>query len=1091
MQILSTQSKHSSSRAQRWSWALVLACGLMLGYYVQQTYFSPKQHQYQLDFGDAQWIEPPQVSPIAYFRTKVFLSVRPEQAWLEVAAPDNYEVIVNGRSIGKAASVKTRVAGIYDIKRRLKVGTNVIAVSVSRTSYPGSAQLLLRGFIKEPGGRVTSLLSDEQWRVTTHKGIVEGSEEWTSPLVQDQLWPNAQRSIINGKRVSIAWVDTNPLLLQLPTSGSWIMAGNAGTEAVFSTTINADHARQETWIQLAASGDVDLLVNGHVITPAIPSSAHGRALPHLAAPAASPSQSGEEMQPGVGVNAIKPPSTTASTPSQSQSTGETQAGDNSKGSEAPRKTTTPLVEPTVLSAYDISYWIRRGSNAIVVAVRADHIPATLFANGFIVRKDGTTARFETNSAWQTGDQAAINQSLQSQRPVEFGKDGSAPWGYLTQDLARPIDHSGLAALAKCFMVIWLTAIVVVVVWLLVAAITADRRREPLARARSRDALFHGPITLGLVLLMLPNYDLRFPTGWSFQPKFVVGAILALLAVRLLHFWANRRTAFHLRSRVAQLGQTDFRAALPYLLLIAVMLLGLGLRYHGLAYMSFDHDEMGLITKCKGIYRLGFPYGVYAGQVRWATTYEACYYPLALSGLIFGFSEWSMRLPACLMGTLSIGIIALLGRRLFNWRVGLFAAFVYACMPLNIRWAQNAFYLSQCQFFSLLTIWLFYEAIRVRPLRHGYLTAASVTFCLTYLSWEGTGFLLPAFFIALMVVRPGEWWWLKEFHLYRCLFFIGAVLVAQYCSRTIAGSPYLLIGSGLSNVAGPSLFFLKPAYSPEFYIDKLWLGENHVFFTIMIFLGLPFCWAQRGFRYVFTVLVVLWFLHTNFLAALSPRYCYYYQPLVILAGTAAAITLYDRLVSLAHRAGNSTVGRVAAHATGLAVLTLLFVQSNESVMKEYTLSSKGDEPTLMTRMNMYRYDYRGVAQYVKNHFQPGDRIVPGIPHVFAYYAGMPGDYVLDTLLGTKTGYNHLLSQPRFVDKFAGLPVARNLTEVREIVSPAHRTWVVFAPYANLEKLSSPSVLDYLEQNGKIEFETYRAKVMLLERAKQPKTVARTP
>jgi len=174
----------------------------------------------------------------------------------------------------------------------------------------------------------------------------------------------------------------------------------------------------------------------------------------------------------------------------------------------------------------------------------------------------------------------------------------------------------------------------------------------------------------------------------------------------------------------------------------------------------------------------------------------------------------------------------------------------------------------------------------------------------------------------MVVRPGEWWWLKEFHLYRCLFFMAAVVIAQYCSRTIAGDPYLMVGSGLSNVAGPSLFFLTPAYTPEFYIDKLWLSENHVFFTIMIFLGLPFCWAQRGFRYVFTVLVMLWFLHTNFLAALSPRYCYYYQPLVILAGSAAAITLYDRLVSLAHRAGDATVARVAAHATGLAVLTLL-------------------------------------------------------------------------------------------------------------------------------------------------------------------------
>ena len=80
--------------------------------------------------------------------------------------------------------------------------------------------------------------------------------------------------------------------------------------------------------------------------------------------------------------------------------------------------------------------------------------------------------------------------------------------------------------------------------------------------------------------------------------------------------------------------------------------------------------------------------------------------------------------------------------------------------------------------SILTMWFFYEAIRVRPLRRRYLTAASVAFCLAYLSWEGTGFLLPAFFIALMVVRPGEWWWLKEFHLYRCLFFMAAVVVAQ-------------------------------------------------------------------------------------------------------------------------------------------------------------------------------------------------------------------------------------------------------------------------------------------------------------------------
>src|SRR5438105_15424724 len=137
MQISSTSSKHPSSRTLRWSWAVVLACGLMLGYYVQQTYFSPKQRQYQLDFGDAQWIEPSEVAPIAYFRKEVFLSVPPEQAWVEIAATDDFKLFVNSAPSGTETADKTRVAGIYDIKKRLKAGTNVIAVSISRTSYPG------------------------------------------------------------------------------------------------------------------------------------------------------------------------------------------------------------------------------------------------------------------------------------------------------------------------------------------------------------------------------------------------------------------------------------------------------------------------------------------------------------------------------------------------------------------------------------------------------------------------------------------------------------------------------------------------------------------------------------------------------------------------------------------------------------------------------------------------------------------------------------------------------------------------------------------------------------------------------------------
>ena len=100
-------------------------------------------------------------------------------------------------------------------------------------------------------------------------------------------------------------------------------------------------------------------------------------------------------------------------------------------------------------------------------------------------------------------------------------------------------------------------------------------------------------------------------------------------------------------------------------------------------------------------------------------------------------------------------------------------------------------------------------------------------------------------------------------------------------------------------------------------------------------------------------------------------------------------------------------------------------------------------------------------------------------------------MLDTLFGWKAAYNQLLKEPRFVDKFGGVAIVRNLTELREVVSSAHRTWVIFAPYGNFEQLSDPAVLDYLNQTSKVKFETYRAKVLLVEGTAQAKGIAKTP
>src|SRR5205809_496890 len=572
-------------RARRWSLVLVLLCGALLGLFVRRTFASPLYRQYQLDFGAAQWIEPAEFAPVAYFRREIFLNAEPEQAWLEVAATDSFKIIINDRTVGTETNLKTRVAQIYDVKRSLKPGTNVIAISVVRDSYPGSAQLLVCGGFKEPGGKTGSFISDEQWRVTPRTGIVQGTEEWVSPLVQEQVWPNARRATIMEHPAHITWVERNPLLLRLPPSGKWITAENASREATFSASIDAERARPETWIQVASSGSLDLLVNSKLITGVASSPLKEPKTPSLPRLTSEPSEKEKtEMttQPPAIVRPpqnLKPPPTPrpSASPSPASSPSATAAPAHSES--IPELMATSSQKPT-LDAYDISYWIKKGPNTIVATVRNTQGPARFLATGFMVRKDGNIQQFETNSDWRVSDQ----QGAQKQRAIEAGSNGSAPWGYLTQQLHSPVNLSDFDVVAKPVAVILLTIIGTIALSLPASRSVPAQPHEALRYALARDALFHAPIIVGLLFLLLPRYDFRFPIEWPFQPKFVLLAIAALLGVRLIHFVPRRRITADLSAQIRTLKNNIPANALPYLLLAMIIGFGFAFRYHDFGVM---------------------------------------------------------------------------------------------------------------------------------------------------------------------------------------------------------------------------------------------------------------------------------------------------------------------------------------------------------------------------------------------------------------------------------------------------------------------------------------------------------------------------
>ena len=97
--------------------------------------------------------------------------------------------------------------------------------------------------------------------------------------------------------------------------------------------------------------------------------------------------------------------------------------------------------------------------------------------------------------------------------------------------------------------------------------------------------------------------------------------------------------------------------------------------------------------------------IYHGKKRYAKPI-LYYWMVASSYKIFGFSLASARIPSVLFGTLSVGLVFLLGCRLFDTRVGLFSAFILPSIYLHFqisRWSTTDMTLS---FFVLLSMYFF-------------------------------------------------------------------------------------------------------------------------------------------------------------------------------------------------------------------------------------------------------------------------------------------------------------------------------------------------------------------------------------------------
>jgi 4-amino-4-deoxy-L-arabinose transferase-like glycosyltransferase/predicted TPR repeat methyltransferase len=123
---------------------------------------------------------------------------------------------------------------------------------------------------------------------------------------------------------------------------------------------------------------------------------------------------------------------------------------------------------------------------------------------------------------------------------------------------------------------------------------------------------------------------------------------------------------------------------------AVLLAGFALRLHGLGQPSLWLDEMGQASVASAGLQVA---------LEGARTHHGAApldYVLSWLALRVAHSDFVVRLPAAMLGTLTLALVYRLGRELFGSLTGLLAAVLLAVAPLHLRYSQEA------RFYALFT-----------------------------------------------------------------------------------------------------------------------------------------------------------------------------------------------------------------------------------------------------------------------------------------------------------------------------------------------------------------------------------------------------
>ena len=617
-------------------------------------------------------------------------------------------------------------------------------------------------------------------------------------------------------------------------------------------------------------------------------------------------------------------------------------------------------------------------------------------------------------------------------------------------------------------------------------------------ARFMDSLVYlslVPSTILCAALLLATYDPRVAQQDIYRPIwFVLIAALVPAQWAALYFFAQRKEwSFAPWKPTFGVG----RWQLSYAAAIVLIMLAFGtwLRVRHLTVEPIHHDEVSAYWFTVGILEGGFPGGQPQKDIPYgySATSELTYFPSALLALVIDDPVLVLRIPSVLWSVALIPLMYYVGKRMWGPWVGITACALYTFSPYCIEMSNFGRYFAQLQFFTVLTVYFFWETIRGSgPINRRALWMTGLSFLAMYFSWEGSGFLALGLVPAALLHRRGN---LKSMLCEPMVWLAMLVMVLgfliQDSHRIFQQTQRLWWGMGISDL---ELFpmWRYPTYLPSFYFVQLaWLAD--AFLPLALLVGAIVLAIRHPWQKPLRVLLITITVTTGTMTALLPlragRYTYHLTPLAMLVGAVVLVALVRRIYQNATRwEPPAFARRYGAAVAAMSVAAFLAVGNGMTLQ----LTELYANPSMAYRLGELKFPHwEEPLRYVREHWQPGDTVIATFPHLvdhtmfFAKDNPMPRGWTSDYWLQSTLMLQATLDDKRSVplDRRAGTVMLPTLASLKDALARNRRVWLIVSPGPN-NGLNDRDVNAYLRQNMDVVYEDFLTAIMVRDSKHRP-------